>query len=522
MNVGDRAIIDRCSAYTEVWRGTDTSATITGLTPGVFYSFRVCAIDAAGNESTGDNDNLTLPTDLLPPDVERFLINGGAPTTVDRGVTLLIDPTDHSTITRMCLSNTPTCSAWQDWDPTPAYRLPEGLGAKSIYVWLRDANGLSMSTPAVAAIELVTEDTSCDWTEFSFGGHDYLICDTPTDALDAADQCAEEGMNLVSINSASEQSALVAELDMPASGATVDWTDWTYWIGLQDVATEATFEWTDGSDTTHTAFAPGQPDNHAGGQDCAVLGEDRAWWDESCAEAYGFVCETGTLQTFCRDADGDGHGDPDQTLPSTATSLSGYATTCDDCNDADASYNLPPSGSCDGPDDPPTDAPPDPIPDPTACAATPPVTITGGTTYVLSTGRTTDTRTIRATVAGWYHLYDAYVAESGTSQWNESAYLRVTNARNPSGLPASGNCNGDFVVVDNDNSGTRPSMVFMGTFWLEAGNNTLTFAHYCPRQRAGHCPEHHNPTPTWSTCSSGQGNSAHLDLRAFCAINPNG
>ena len=98
----------------------------------------------------------------------------------------------------------------------------------------------------------------------------------------------------------------------------------------------------------------------------------------------------------------------------------------------------------------------------------------------------------------------------------------MTNARNPTGLPASGNCNGDFVVVDNDNSGTRPSMVFMGTFWLEAGNNTLTFAHYCPRQRAGHCPEHHNPTPSWSTCSSGQGNSAHLDLRAFCAINPNG
>lgn len=519
MNEGDRATIDRCSAYPEVWRGAETSTVIRGLVAGRFYSFRVCAVDRAGNISTGHNGNITLPRTFEPPDVELLLIDGGAPTTTQRGVELRIDPTDHSTITRMCLSDTPTCDAWQRWDPSPAYRLPPGLGEHRVYVWLRDENGLEMTNPASASIEVVAEDTGCDYAAASFEGHDYLYCDQPTPWEEAEAACAEEGMRMVTISSAGEQTFVERTIGMPARGSAGDWGPFHTWTGLNDRDREGTFAWMDGSDLTYTRWQAGAPSASGAGEDCVMLGQDGAWSDEACAEEVGYVCESGSLGTLCEDNDGDGHGDPNLAISTTAPALDGYAALCDDCNDADPSYARPPSGVCDGPDDPPTDDPPDPEPEPDDCAASGTVTVTG----TLWTGSYSGPRStvVRASAAGWYHLYDAYVAESGASQLNESAYIHVSNSVNPSGRPATGNCEGEYIVVDNDNSGPRPSQVFIGTFYLTAGDNTLTLNHYCPLQRAGRCGAFHNASASWSTCGSGNINSVHLDLRAFCAVNPN-
>ena len=519
MNEDERATIDRCSAYPEVWRGTDTSTVITGLDAGRFYSFRVCAVDRAGNISTGDNANITLPRTFDPPDVERFLIDGGAPTTTQRGVSLFIDPTDHSTITRMCLSDTPTCSAWQRWSPTLAYRLPEGLGEHRVYVWLRDENGLEMTSPASTSINVVTADTGCAYTEASFEGHDYLFCDEPTPWEDAEEACVGEGMRLVSINSWDEQDFIQRITNMPAKGSGIDWSPYFYWTGLNDRSREGSFVWNDGSDVTFSYWHWTAPDDAGGAEDCVYVGLDTDWDDTACASELGYICESGALTTLCEDNDWDGHGDPNLPISTTAASLDGYAAVCDDCNDADGSYARPPSGLCDGPDDPPTDDPPDPIPDPEDCAAGATVTVAG----TVWTGSYTGARrtVVRASASGWYHLYDAYVAESGASQRNESGYLNITNPSNPSGKPAEGNCNGEYIVVDNDNSGAPPSQVFIGTFYLEAGDNTLTLKHYCPLQRAGQCGEFHNTSASGSTCGSGNVNSIHLDLRAFCAVNPN-
>ncbi len=519
MNEDERATIDRCSAYPEVWRGPATSTVITGLDAGRFYSFRVCAVDRAGNISTGHNANITLPRTFEPPDVERFLIDGGAATTTQRGVSLFIDPTDHSTITRMCLSDTPSCSRWQRWSPSPAYRLPAGLGAHQVYVWLRDENGLEMTTPAMASINVIAEDTGCDYTEGSFGGHDYLFCDAPTTWTEAEAACADEGMKLVSINAEDEQDWIERIAGMPAQGSAVDWTPYLYWTGLNDQAREGRFVWSDGSDLTFSAWHRSAPDNGGSGEDCALVGLDTQWDDAACDATVGYICEGGSLVTLCEDNDNDGHGDPNLAISTTASALVGYAAACDDCNDADGTYAVPPSGLCDGPDDPPTDTPPDPIPDPADCTAGATVTVAGAVwTGSYSSPRST---VIRASASGWYHLYDAYVAESGASQRNESGYLNVSNPFNPSGKPAAGNCNGEYIVVDNDNSGPPPSQVFIGTFYLQAGDNTLTLHHYCPLQRAGQCGAFHVTSASSSTCGSGNVNSIHLDLRAFCAVNPN-
>jgi len=41
-----------CSSGTSVYSGSATSTTVSGLTDGTTYGFRVCAVDNAGNTST--------------------------------------------------------------------------------------------------------------------------------------------------------------------------------------------------------------------------------------------------------------------------------------------------------------------------------------------------------------------------------------------------------------------------------------------------------------------------------------
>jgi hypothetical protein len=43
----------KCASGTTAWSGTDLAATLSGLTSGTKYFFRLCAKDVAGNVSTG-------------------------------------------------------------------------------------------------------------------------------------------------------------------------------------------------------------------------------------------------------------------------------------------------------------------------------------------------------------------------------------------------------------------------------------------------------------------------------------
>ena len=79
------------------------------------------------------------------------------------------------------------------------------------------------------------------------------------------------------------------------------------------------------------------------------------------------------------------------------------------------------------------------------------------------------------TDAGWFHLYDTSVAESGAGQMNESVYFRVTNGSDGPGLPLDSNCDGECIVADPDNARDQPagSRVYRGTFWFDAGTNIV-------------------------------------------------
>ena len=135
--------------------------------------------------------------------------------------------------------------------------------------------------------------------------------------------------------------------------------------------------------------------------------------------------------------------------------------------------------------------------------------------YVLSWNETTAQASITASVAGLYHIYDYSIAESGSSQQNESAYLRIYNTTNPSGTPEYSNCNDDWIVSDPDNNGALPqgTRIYMGTFWLDAGSNTLELNHYCPLFRSGECTSFHNNN---TSCNDTNVNSVHYTGEGLC------
>ena len=63
------------------------------------------------------------------------------------------------------------------------------------------------------------------------------------------------------------------------------------WIGLNDIDTETTFVWVDGSESTFRNWSPGQPDNGGGIEDCVHTYGSPFWNDEGCSETYScYVC----------------------------------------------------------------------------------------------------------------------------------------------------------------------------------------------------------------------------------------
>jgi len=141
--------------------------------------------------------------------------------------------------------------------------------------------------------------------------------------------------------------------------------------------------------------------------------------------------------------------------------------------------------------------------------------------YVLSWDPITATGALSAPEQGWYHVFNQYVAESGATQRNESAFFRVTNATHPTGEPRWGNCGDDWVLPDQDNNGTNALYYYIGTFWLDAGDNALTMHHYCPEYRSGTCTWMHDAKDSSTTCDSDNANSVHFNGSGLCVTPAN-
>jgi hypothetical protein len=178
---------------------TDTTYTDTGSQGSIYY-YRLCAVDNAGNTSTG----ATTPAVMAIPEVNKpsgtVSINQGNYTnnsitqgnyTNKAAVTLNVTASDaYANVAAYCISNTNTCTTWSK-PATPVtplsitakpWTLAAGAdGNRTVNVWFKDVWG-NVSAPASAAIMLDTRapvngaltptqlagnQIRLDWTGFS-------------------------------------------------------------------------------------------------------------------------------------------------------------------------------------------------------------------------------------------------------------------------------------------------------------------------------------------------------------------
>ena len=134
------------SGQTQVYEGTATSYSDTGLTNGTKYYYTVFATDTAGNWSSAASANAT-PMAPPPPDTTAptgsVLINSGKAKTKKLAVTLNLAATDSdSGVKEMCVSNSTTCTSWEPFTSTKSWKLIKGGSkTKTVYVKFRDNAG---------------------------------------------------------------------------------------------------------------------------------------------------------------------------------------------------------------------------------------------------------------------------------------------------------------------------------------------------------------------------------------------
>jgi hypothetical protein len=136
----------------------------------------------------------------------------------------------------------------------------------------------------------VDDDPSCpDCAPITLPTGSYWFCTRPRSFLDARTQCQSlaPGADLAVISTSQENTALWSQA--------VNLREQHYWIGLDDLATEGQFLWSDGTLEDASGFnswSPGEPNNWNDSEDCAHLWSfEPSWNDISCAESMGAICE---------------------------------------------------------------------------------------------------------------------------------------------------------------------------------------------------------------------------------------
>jgi glucose/arabinose dehydrogenase len=141
-----------CTDGTQLLLGSGTGFTHTGLTNGSTYFYRVCALDNAGNTSTGATASTTPSAADTTAPTGNLTINGNAANTNTTAVTLNLSSSDALAVTGYYLStsSTPPLAGAAGWVAVPAttsftsnvsYTLPGGDGTKTVYAWYKDAAG---------------------------------------------------------------------------------------------------------------------------------------------------------------------------------------------------------------------------------------------------------------------------------------------------------------------------------------------------------------------------------------------
>lgn len=157
------------------------------------------------------------------------------------------------------------------------------------------AGEVAPSTCGCAGVPLAPESCELAYRALSTGeASAYYVCalsngGEPANWLQARDFCAAMGSALAVLPSVEEHELLFSLLE----GRRVH-------IGLDDMAQEGTYVWADGTpmpaDQIPVFFAPGEPNDADGVEDCVEMNGDTAKYNDipctGTADAIRFVCES--------------------------------------------------------------------------------------------------------------------------------------------------------------------------------------------------------------------------------------
>ena len=125
----------------------------------------------------------------------------------------------------------------------------------------------------------------CPCSVETYDGHPYMFCEYSESWTNAQAECSSYDYHMLTIDDASEDSWTDTTAD---SYSTSKW-----WIGINDISSESTWVWEDGSSSSYTNWGSGEPNNSGGNEDCGQLNRftNGTWNDEPCASAFYYICE---------------------------------------------------------------------------------------------------------------------------------------------------------------------------------------------------------------------------------------
>ena len=137
-------------------------------TDGGSHTIGFRATDKAGNTSAVISVTITI---TLAPPTGTIAINNADVYTKKADVILTLRASDSSgsAAAKMCISNTVSCTSWEDYAVTRAWTLSPGDGTKTVYVWYQDVFGNVDTVPNSASIVLDTTPPTSNITSPTSG-----------------------------------------------------------------------------------------------------------------------------------------------------------------------------------------------------------------------------------------------------------------------------------------------------------------------------------------------------------------
>uniref|UniRef100_A0A9J7ZY89 C-type lectin domain-containing protein n=2 Tax=Cyprinus carpio TaxID=7962 RepID=A0A9J7ZY89_CYPCA len=131
-----------------------------------------------------------------------------------------------------------------------------------------------------------TSNETCERGWSAYNGRCFRYFNLLYSWVEAEKQCLGYDGNLASVHR-NEEYTFIQDLIKSHTQASTE-----AWLGGYDAVSEGTWLWSDGSNMNIQIWAPDQPDNYNGNENCLVMNYQPSsnWNDNPCYDKWPFVC----------------------------------------------------------------------------------------------------------------------------------------------------------------------------------------------------------------------------------------